>query len=91
MEHSLSTDSLDSDDGNSRTDQNQSLDKKYPSSIVEIDAEMKDMKDGEDFPCLCNFSSVFMRNNIVLFGGEDNNGNRNNVLNIYDLEELVWS
>ena len=32
-----------------------------------------------------------MKKNIVLFGGKDSKGKGNNVLNIYDLEELVWS
>ena len=47
--------------------------------------------EGEDFPGLRSHSSVFMKNKIVLFGGYDSNGDRNNVLNIYDLETKVWS
>ena len=49
------------------------------------------MKYSEDFPDLRMHSSVFMKNNIVIFGGEDFNKHDNNVLNIYDLEERVWS
>ena len=32
-----------------------------------------------------------MKNNIVLFGGKDSHRNLNNFLNIYNLEDLVWS
>ena len=49
------------------------------------------MKDGEDFPGLRFNSSVFMKNNIVLFGGNDLNGKMNNVFHIYNLETEVWS
>ena len=57
------------------------------------------MKDGEDFPVIYCQSSVFMKNNIVLFGGidsnvernNDSNDERNNVFNIYNLETRTWS
>ena len=48
------------------------------------------MKDGEDFPCLKNHSSVFMKNNIVLFGGRDSYGKMNNAFHIYNLEARMW-
>ena len=48
------------------------------------------MKDGENFSGLINHSSVFMKNNIVLFGGKNSNKNNNNLLNIFNLE-TVWS
>lgn len=56
--------------------------------MIKIEAQKKE---GEDFPDLSYHSSVFMKNNIVLFGGKDLSGNRNNVLNIYDLKEKTWS
>ena len=49
------------------------------------------IKEGEDFPDLWGHSSVFMKNKIVLFGGQDSNDDRNNVLNIYDLGKSAWS
>ena len=49
------------------------------------------MKEGEDFPGLSHHSSVFMKNNIVLFGGRDSNFNLNNIFHIYNLETNKWS
>lgn len=49
------------------------------------------MKDGEDFPVLKQHCAVFMENNIVLFGGLDSNGKRNNVFHIFNLETETWS
>ena len=49
------------------------------------------MKEGEDFPSLSGHSSVFIKNNIVLFGGIDSNGKNNNVLNVFNLQTNAWS
>ena len=49
------------------------------------------MKGGEDFPDLLNHSSVFIKNNIVLFGGRDSNEEINNVFHIYNLKARTWS
>ena len=48
------------------------------------------MKDGEDFPGLKFHSSVFMKNNIVLFGGVDSDWTKNNLFHIFNLETSVW-
>ena len=55
---------------------------------MEIEAEMKE---GEDFPGLRLHSSVFMKNNIVLFGGRDTNWKTYNVFHIYNLDTEEWS
>ena len=49
------------------------------------------MEDGEDFPILCFHSSVFIKNNLVLFGGGDLFGEKNNELQIFNLETRIWS
>ena len=49
------------------------------------------MREGEDFPDLRAHSSVFVKNNIVLFGGTDSNRIKNNVFHIYNLETYAWS
>ena len=48
------------------------------------------MKDGEDFPGLSEHSAVFIKNNIVLFGGKDS-FKMNNVFHILNLETGGWS
>ena len=49
------------------------------------------MRNCEDFPCLKFHSTVFMENNLVLFGGKNSNGKRNNELYIFNLETRTWS
>ena len=49
------------------------------------------MSEREDFPDLRAHSSVFVKNNIVLFGGTDSNRIKNNVFHIYNLETYAWS
>ena len=49
------------------------------------------MKEGEDFPGLYWHSAVFMKNNIVLFGGKDSYRNLNNIFHIFNLETGAWS
>ena len=59
-----------------------------PSPIVKIEAEMRE---GEEFPDLRQHSLVFMKNNIILFGGKNSNKDKNNVLHIFNLETEEWS
>ena len=49
------------------------------------------MKEGEDFPGLQQHSAVFIKNNLVLFGGEDSHYNSNNALHIFNLKTNTWS
>ena len=64
-------------------------DSDYPYHFpVGIETEMKE---GEDFPDLIYHSSVFMKNNIVLFGGIDKNYHMNNVFHIFNLKTNTWS
>ena len=51
------------------------------------------MKKVEDYPDLVKHSSVFIKNNIVFFGGEDSyyNSNSNNVFHIFNLKTNRWS
>lgn len=86
MESQYSSDTSDSD--SERSYQSPILEKKEAAPLVEIEAKIKD---GEDFPSLSSHSSVFLKNNIVLFGGRDRHGNLNNILNIFNLETKAWS
>ena len=49
------------------------------------------MKESKDFPGLKYSSSVFMKNNIILFGGEDSYDNNNNLLHIFNLKTNEWA
>ena len=81
MENTCLTDNKESIGDNLTSNQNLSFQIKNSSILVEIDAELKK---GKDFPDLLGHSSVFIEDNIVLFGGKGSNKKLNNRLHIFN-------